>query len=206
MLVPIFHTLSRREAQSYLDYFLAEMPACAGRLAETLRGQAADPALVRDFDPSSLNKIWEAVASLVGWQDLYQPASPPERWSPVAPVEGLGDPNALPSWFTTSTAYGLEHFSPRTLWVIDGVARHLGNVLAHTEGWEWKVGRGRSGYVFQNHPVIAGPLNEHSPLMSMAVIVSRHLKGGEGADTLLETYQNWVNSPPLEGGPTAPER
>lgn len=202
--MPIFHTLSRREAQSYLDQFLTEMPASAGRLAQTLQEQATDPALASDFDPSSLRKVWAAVAPLVSWQDLYQPANPPERWSAMAPVEGLGDLDALPSWFTTSTGYGLEHFSPRTLWIIDGVARHLGNVLVHTDGWVWKVGRGRSGYVFQNQPVIAGPLNEHSPLMSMAVIVGRHLKGSEGPDTLLEMYTNWVDPPPLEGGPTVP--
>lgn len=195
--MPIFHTLSRREAQSYLDQFLAEMPASAARLADTLREQATDPALVSDFHPSSLYKVWNAVTPLVAWQDLYQPASPPERWSPVAPAEGLGDPSALPSWFTTSTGYGLEHFSPHTLWIMDGLARHLGNVLAHTDGWMWKVGRGRSGYVFQNQPVIAGPLNEHSPLMSMAVVVSRHLKGSEGPDTLMETYKNWVDPPPI---------
>ena len=204
--MPIFHALSRQEAQSYLDQFRTEMPSSAARLAETLREQGADPALVGELDPSSLDKIWDAVAPLASWQDLYQPASPPDRWSPVAPVEGLGDLDALPSWFTTSTGYGLEHFSPRTLWIMDGVARHLGNVLEHTEGWEWKVGRGRSGYVFQNQPVIAGPLNEHSPLMSMAVIVSRHLKGGESRDTLLETYTNWVDPPPIDGRLNAPER
>lgn len=196
-IVPIFHTLSRREAQSYLDQFLAEMPAGAARLAETLQDQGADSALVSDFAPSSLSNVWVAVAPLFSWQDLYQPANPPERWSPAAPVEGLGDLSALPSWFTTSTGYGLEHFSPHTLWLIDGVARHLGNVLAHTNGWVWKVGSGRSGDVFHNQPVIAGPLNEHSPLMSTAVIVSRHLKGGEGRDTLLETYENWVDPPPV---------
>lgn len=195
--MPIFHALSRREAQSYLDQFLAEMPGSAARLAVTLGEQATDPALVHDFDPSSLNKVWDAIAPLVAWQDLYQPASPPERLSPVAPVDGLGDPNALPSWFTSSTGYGLEHFSPRTLWIIDGVARHLGNVLAHTDGWVWKVGRGRSGYVFKNQPVIVGPLNEHSPVMSMAVIMGRHLKGSEGSEPLLETYENWVDPPPI---------
>lgn len=196
--MPSFPSLSRREAQAYLDEYLTEMPPSATRLAHTLEEQAVDSSLASNFSPSSLNSLWQAVAPLVAWQDLYQPASPPERWSPIAPLEGLGDLSALPSWFTTTTVYGLEHFSPPTLWIIDGVARHLGNVLMHTEGWVWKVGRGRSGYIFQNQPVIAGPLNEHSPLMSMAVIVSRHLKGEEGPGTLLATYENWVDPPSVE--------
>jgi hypothetical protein len=192
-----FPSLTRKEAQAYLGKFLAEMPASASRLTATLDDVGADTYLAGSFAAASLDDLWRSVMPVLGWQDRYQPADPPTRLSPSSPIEGLGDLGDLPSWFTTSTGYGLERFSPRTLWVMDGVARHLGNVLVHTHGWEWRVGRGRKGYVFQNQPVIAGPTNEFSPLMSLSVLVGRHLKGDEQPGALRETYENWTDLPPV---------
>lgn len=199
-----YFEMTRAEADDYLAVFLTEMPASRRRLADTLAQHGADPGLADEFTPASLDPIWNALTPLFAWQDLYLPPDPMTQPSAVAPLEGLGDLTELPSWFTDKGGYGLEHFSPRTLWLIDGIARHLGNVLVEHDNFAWAVGhgpqRGNAHYAYQNQPIVLGKGhgNDWSTLMSSAVLISRELDGRSLSDApLKDMYEAWLAPPPV---------
>lgn len=93
-------------------------------------------------------------------------------------LEALGDLDALPSWL--ATIGGRIEFSPSTIWIIDGVGRHLGNVMvASVPGSQWSVGHHRiRAYVHQNRPVITAPETaDLDPFGVVSTIASKTLEG-----------------------------
>ena len=142
--------------------------------------------------------MWETLSPLLALQDGYHPD--PEHPEIGPTVEALGDLDALPSWlWGNSVAIGL---SPESIWIVDGLGRHLGNLLvAVSPGLRWAVGRHRiRAYVYQNHPVITanpGHGADRHPVHSVGVIALRHLDLSPHARTLRGMYDSW--SPP---GPT----
>lgn len=193
--------MTRSEADAFMATFLDDMPASRQRLAYTLEQQGADPGLANELTPASLDPIWNALTPLFAWQDLYVAPDPMTRPVATAPLEGLGDLSKLPSWFAVDHGYGLEHFSPRTLWLIDGIGRHLGSVLVEHDGWAWAVGhgpqRGGSHFVYENQPVVLGNGDAWSPLMSTAVLAGRELGGRSlSAAPLKDMYDTWLAPPP----------
>ncbi|WP_210651813.1 hypothetical protein [Nocardioides sp. SYSU D00065] len=202
--MPDYASLTPEQADAYIARFMAEMDASRQRLADALERQGVDPALARDFTPGSLDAIWAPLIPLLEWQGRYQAPQPPHRPAAVSPLDGLGDLDALPSWFTADGGHGLQRFSPTTLWVIDGVARHLGNVLAVEHGWAWQVGHGpTAGFAYENQPVVAGGGDLWSPLMTTAVLVGRHLNGSEHASSPRATHDVWLNPPAWPWRPRA---
>lgn len=187
-----FYSMTRDQASDYLEQFLAEMPASRLRLAQTLERHGADPALAEDFTPGSLDPMWEALSPQLAWQDGYHPD--PEHPEIRPSLEALGDLDALPSWLTTNSA--AISFNPESIWVIDGLGRHLGNVLvAVLPGMRWSVGRHRiRAYVYQNHPVITdnhGHGDDDHPLEGVGIIAKRHLNGTP--DSLRALFETWAS-------------
>lgn len=167
--------MTTAEARAYFRQFMSEMDASRERLADTLREQGADPGLANDLTPQSLDPIWRALSPLLAWQEGWKP-SPTRRPRPT--LEALGDLDALPSW--VPTVGGPIRFSPSTIWIIDGVGRHLGNVMvASVRGNQWDVGYNRiRAYVHQNRPVITAPdAADMNPLGAVSVIASKTLEG-----------------------------
>lgn len=154
---------------------MSEMDASRERLADTLRAQGADAGLANDLTPQSLDPIWRALSPLLAWQDGWEPTP---TGLPRPTLEALGDLDALPSW--VPTVGGPIRFSPSTIWIIDGVGRHLGNVMvASVPGSQWKIGHQRiRAYVNQNKPVITAPERaDMNPVGVVSVIASRQLEG-----------------------------
>jgi hypothetical protein len=199
--------MSRKEAEAFLTEFLDEMPESRRRLAETLEQQRCDPSIVEVFTPESLVPKWDCLLPLFSWQSMYVPPAPPHRLYPLTPLEGVGNLDELPSWFATGE--GLEQFSPETLWIIDGVGRHFGNVMVQAQGWSWAVGHGPlPGFIYENQPVLLGRDDAWSPLMTTAILVARNLRPERKRAgvrsrvttplTPAETYHRWVTATPPE--------
>lgn len=172
-----YHEMTTAQARAYLEQFMSEMDAGRERLADTLRERGADPVLAHDLTPGSLHLIWEAVSPLLAWQDGYTPPDSMLPWIQSS-LEGLGDLDALPSW--VATVGGPIDFSPDTLWIIDGVGRHLGNVMvASVPGMRWDVGHHRiRAYVHRNKPVVIDPEGaDLNPLEVAAIVTARSLDG-----------------------------
>lgn len=187
--------MTRDQASAYLEQFLEEMPASRERLAQTLERHGADPALAEDLTPASLNPMWDALSPLLAWQDGYVPPSPAEPPPPLR-LEALGDLDALPSWLWSNSAS--IRLSPESMWLMDGMGRHLGNVLvAVTPGMRWSVGRHRiRAYVYQNHPVVTanpGHGDDDHPLHSVGIIAKKYLKGSPNARALRGLFEMWAS-------------
>jgi hypothetical protein len=182
-----YHEMTRAQARAYFEQFMSEMDASRDRLAATLRGQGADPALAYDLTPESLDPMWEALSPLLAWQDGWEP-SPTGRPRPT--LEALGDLDALPSWLEPIA--GPIRFSPSSIWILDGLGRHLGNAMVATvPGWQWSVGYHRiRAYAEQNRPVITAPESaDINPIGVVTVIASR---------TLQRITYSWSTSSPWE--------
>ena len=167
--------MTTAQARTYFEHFMSEMAASRERLADTLREQGADPGLAHDLTPQSLDPIWRALTPLLAWQDGWKP-TPTGR--PLPTLEALGDLDALPSW--VATVGGPIRFSPSTIWIIDGVGRHLGNVMsASVPGTQWRLGHHRiRAYVHQNKPIITAPETaDLDPFEMVSVIASKTLRG-----------------------------
>ena len=167
--------MTAAQARAYFEQFMGEMDASRERLAHTLREQGADPGLASDLTPQSLDPIWQALSPLLAWQDGWEPSP---SGLPRPTLEALGNLDALPSWL--DPIGGPIEFSPSTIWMIDGVGRHLGNVMvASVPGSQWSVGRHRiRAYVHQNKPVITAPETaDMNPFERVSIIASKTLKG-----------------------------
>ena len=83
--------------------------------------------------------------------------------------------------------------SPTTLWVVDGVGRHLGNVMVATiPGMRWSIGPNRVRTNYRNQPVVTDQGDEdHNPLRGVATVASRNLKGlaNNGPDSPWDYYE-----------------
>ena len=152
-----FVSMTRAQAAEYLARFLAEMPACEQRLADTTAATGGPSTQSLDHTPASLEPLWEWAAGRFAWRDGY---TPPPLGMPGPRIDPADlEPAAqLPSWFHHPSGAGYARFSAQTLWLIDGLGRYLGNTVVRTiAGTRWQAGHARdNGYAFQNQPVIAG--------------------------------------------------
>lgn len=184
-LPPEFHYLPRKEARAYLTQFVEEMPASQARLGQLLDVAGADPALASDLDPARLDEIWEALRqhAPLRWQDGY--IAPPDTATPAPrppTLEALGDLAALPSWFLHDRTH-FTVFSPETLWVIDVLGRHLGEVLrAQWPDLGWMLGPAKPASNFdKNKPVLGKGSTWVNPLAGVSSLVATEIGGNRHA-------------------------
>lgn len=198
-LPPSFYDMTRAQRRAYLAQFLLEMPASAERLARVLEQVDADPGLARQTSPDSLGPIWAAILGSVPltWSADYIPRVPPE-WKPVrkATLEAWGDLTQLPSWAPRERLHYL-YFSPDTLWIIDMLARHMGQVfLANWPGLGWMAGPANpSSNLDRNQPVIGRRTTWFNPIRPVSILVARQISGEPIVDQpadLRELYERWA--------------
>lgn len=186
-----FHTMTAREAKEFLARFVEQNPQ---RLAE-LRVQCAasgGPAPeVLDLSPRSLGPLWEWARPQLSWREGYVPPLN-DLHGPRGPVGELEPFDQLPEWF--DPLLGGWVFSAPTLWLIDGMARYLGEALTHNvPGSHWRAGRERiKSYAYQNHPVVDLPTGAREPLWSVSIITRRALSPSFGPSTLTDLYTAWT--------------
>lgn len=190
-----FHALPRKEARAYLQAFVEEMPRSRERLAQMLDFAGADTSLATDLDPSRLDEIWDAVRQHLPlrWQEGYLP--PPDTATPAPrppTLEALGDLAELPSWFLHDRSH-FTVFSPGTLWVIDVLGRHLGEVLrSRWTTLDWMLGPARpASNIDKNKPVVGTGSTWVNPLAGVSSLVSTEIGGNRhpsAAASLQEMY------------------
>lgn len=192
-LPPYFQQLPRAEAKEYLQQFVAEQPASRERLAGMLRAAGADPALTHDLSPEGLDPLWDAAQAWeVGWQEGYEP--PPAPGAPpvsTPTLEALGPLDQLPSWFVHDRRQSMR-YSPETLWVVDVLARHLGEVvLAEHPSLRWTLGPAKpANNVDRNYPVVGTAKAWVNPLRVVSGLVGKRLTHSMGGPTTLrELYE-----------------
>lgn len=191
-----FHALPRKEARAYLQTFVEEMPGSQQRLAQMLSLAGAEASLATDLNPAGLDVIWEAVRRQVPlrWQEGYLP--PPDTATPAPhppTLEALGDLTELPSWFLHDRTH-FTVFSPGTIWVIDVLGRHLGEVLRSS--WptlDWMLGPARpASNIDKNKPVVGKGSTWVNPLAGVSALVSTEIGGNRhpsAASSLGEMYE-----------------
>lgn len=188
-----FVELSRSEAKAFLDRFLGETPdrlAWLRELAATSGGPAADRL---DLTPASLDPLWAWAAPRLSWRDGYTPPAPGEPGGRV-PLDVLEPEDQLPTWFDPVVP-GWARWSADSLWLIDGLARYLGETLVvQIPTARWVAGHARTkGYIYQNHPVVTGlPSDDSEPMASVAIVASRVLLPTPGPSTLRDLYDAWT--------------
>ena len=187
-----FVSMSKLEAEEYFQRFMAEMPACERRLADTASATGGPSPQSLDHAPESLGRLWEWAATRLAWREGYEPPALGLP-GPRIDAEDLEPADQLPSWFHHPSGVGYARFSPETLWLIDGLGRYAGNTLVETvPGTRWKAGHARTkGYMFQNQPVVAGLGEEIMPIQVCAVLASKALTGGQRS--LREAFDNWLS-------------
>lgn len=201
--VVTFVDMSPVQARAFLGQFLAQD---AERL-DGLRSRVVADGAAREGDldlgATSLDLVWGWATPRLSWRAGYEPP-PPGRRGPREPVGALEPPDALPEWFD-ARYYDSWRLSATTLWVVDGVARYLAQcLLAAVPGSRWVVGRSRRrGYVYQNHPVVAGlPLgDDFEPVASTMVLVGQALAGdassGRGPSSPRDVLEIWSGARPV---------
>lgn len=193
-LPPYFNQLSRADAKAYLNQFVAELPESRARLADMLTAAGKDPALASSPSPGSLEPIWEAAVGSwhLGWQEGHDHATDPfSRRDP--PLGALGPLEGLPSWFGHDRLH-YAVFAPATLWVIDVLARHLGEVIAATYAHlTWRLGPARpANNVDRNMLVVGTSRGWVEPRRLTRVLVWREIEGRSDSTvprTLLDVYE-----------------
>lgn len=182
-----FVSMTSAEAATYLDGFLTEMGPSLSRFATSTDCELT-------CSPESLDQIWHAVRPKLTWRVDFTPPARGEPGPRIA-LEQLEPPEDLPSWFHHPSGAGYARFSAETLWLIDGVARYLGETFIRNVGARWGSGNAPlEGYVYQNQPVLIGVTAEPlSPMQTCAVIVARALRSRptHGPQSLAEVYDAW---------------
>lgn len=194
-----FLTMGALEAKAFLASFLETTPQRLKELRQQSSTQGGPPPEVLDLTPASLEPLWSWAHPRLSWREGYQPR-PWGQSGPRVPVEGMEPLGELPAWFDPALSRW-SAFSASSLWLIDGLARYLGQcLLEHVPGARWEVGKARKGYVYQNHPVIVGlPLSDPAqPMWSVSIIAGRALQPSPGPSTLMDLYTVWTN----RSGPT----
>lgn len=194
-----FQQLPRAEAEAYLARFVAELPASRERLAGTLASAGADPGLAHSTRPEALDQIWSTAVDHwpMRWQDDY--VHPPNTATPTVnkgTLEALGPLHLLPSWFVHDRIHALR-FHQDTLWVIDVLARHVGQTLvASRPSLRWAPGPARpANNIDRGCPVVGNTVTWVNPLRAVQGLVHRLITGGNsyGAPpTLRECYARWT--------------
>lgn len=182
-----FVAMSQAEAVAYLDAFKHETPASLERLSTVV---SVPVGLTRE----SLDDVWRLAAPQLSWREGY---APPDSGQPGRQVDDseLEAASELPSWFHHPSSAGYARFSADALWLIDGLARLLGEVAIHELGGQWAVGHARTrGYMFQNQPVVTGVARDAvSPMQSCATLAAGALSSRtKGPQTLRQILEVWA--------------
>ncbi len=188
-----FVSMSKAEASAYLEQFLREMPSALERL-RTHCSATGGPDL--DGSVPSLDELWAWARPQFQWREGYVPPALGQPGAQISADE-LEPTDALPSWFHHPSAAGYARYSAETLWLVDGLARYLGEVVvADVPGAGWRVGNARrKGYLFQNQPVVGGlGGDEQSPLHTCGILVGRALRAESvpGVQSLGDVYLSWA--------------
>ena len=182
-----FVTMTKAEANSYLDVFLSEMAPSLNRFARSV-----GPELT--YSPGSLEQVWRVLVPAIAWRAGYVPPALGEP-GPRVPEADLEPPQDLPSWFHHPSGAGYARFSAETLWLIDGAARYLGETAIRNIGGRWASGNARiKNYMYQNQPVLTDLATDPlSPIQTCAVLAARALRQSAepGPQTLAEAYDGW---------------
>jgi hypothetical protein len=190
-----FVEMSRAEGKAFLDRFLRETPEQLERLRELAAATGGPRPEELDLTPASLTPLWTWAMPRLRWRSGYTPPPLGEPGGRVPP-EALEPEDQLPSWFDAGIP-GWARWSADSLWLIDGLARYLGETLiAHVPRAKWVAGHARTkGYMYQNHPVVTGlPTDDSEPMDSVGVIAARELLQLPGPNTLRDTYDAWTTS------------
>lgn len=182
-----FIAMTRADAAEYLARFLDDQQWSLDRFASTIDRELT-------FSLGSLDPVWDAVEPKLAWRAGYEPP-PLGQPGPRIDADQLERPEDLPSWFHHPSSAGYARFSADTLWLIDGAARYLGEVLIQTAGGRWVSGSEQvTGYMYQNQPVITGIRPEPvSPMQTCSVLAARSLRQRveRGPRTLADVYNAW---------------
>ncbi|WP_104090875.1 hypothetical protein [Cryobacterium sp. N19] len=182
--------MTSADAAEYLAGFLGVQPMSLDRFASTIDRELT-------FSPGSLEPVWDAVEPKLAWREGYEPPALGQP-GPRIDADQLELPEDLPSWFHHPSSAGYARFSADTLWLIDGAARYLGELLIQTIGGRWASGSERvKGYMYQNQPVLTGIRPEPvSPMQTCSVLAARSLRQRveRGPQTLTDVYNAWSAS------------
>ncbi|WP_442574868.1 hypothetical protein ACSBPH_13685 [Microbacterium sp. F51-2R] len=184
-----FVAMSGPEATEFLEGLLADQQRSLDQFSSSIGVDLT-------YAVESLIQVWEAIAPRLTWRADYLAPSPGQL-GPRISVDQLEPPAELPVWFHHPSGVGYARFSSKTLWLIDGAGRYLGETVVRTGRGNWATGRSRAkGYIFQNQPVIA--LTEAapvSPFQTAAVLASRTLgpSTDTGPKTLFDVYRAWCH-------------
>ena len=188
-----FVDMSRAQARTFLDGFRGELtPRLAALRSEAAASGGPSPREL-DLTPASLGPLWAWAAPRLSWREGYEPPPPGQPGGRVA-LTDLEPPEQLPSWFDPIVP-GWARWAPASLWLIDGLARYLGETLVvHVPGARWAAGHARArGYVYENHPVVTGlAVDDSEPMGSVAIIAARVLLPTPGPATLHDLYTAWT--------------
>lgn len=193
-----FASMTTADARGYLERFTAEMQPALQRLADHATATGGPSADELDLSPASLDPLWEWAVHRLAWRSGYV-APEPGRPGPRIAAAEIEPADQLPSWFHHPSAAGYARFSAATLWLVDGLGRYLGATVVRTlPGTNWAVGDSRvAGYVYQNHPVVRGLIDEEDPIYSCAVAVEKSLRAvSRGPQSLHAFYNIWAARPP----------
>ncbi|TIC87461.1 hypothetical protein E8D34_10065 [Nocardioides sp. GY 10113] len=188
-----FVAMTRTEARSYLERFLAETPDRLAWLADLSAGAGGPKASDLDFSVESVDALWEWAVPRLAWRTGYQPPTSAADVRPRFNPNYLEGPAELPSWFRHPSGVGLARFSADTLWLIDALARYVGEVAIRCiPGSRWASGSTRpKGNMVANQPVLAGSLDEASPIHACVEAVDRTLSPLLEPETLGEILMYW---------------
>lgn len=187
-----FVELSRSEAKSFLDRFQDETPERLAALRDLTSSTGGPHADQLDLTPASLEPLWSWAAPRLSWREGFTPPPLGEPGGRVSPEE-LEPEDQLPGWFDPIVP-GWARWSAGSLWLVDGLARYLGETLVTQVGARWAAGHARTrGYVYQNHPVVTGLRTDAvQPMASVAIIAGRVLQPTPGPRTLRDLYTAWT--------------
>lgn len=189
-----FATMTKPEARAYMERFLGEMPVCLERLTALAVSSGGPGGRELDYTPQSLDLLYAWAAPRFGWRPNYQaPAFRGDSGTRLI-TDDLEAPEDLPSWVQHPSGHGFDRFSAETLWLIDGLARYLGEtVISCVPGTRWASGATRpKGNMVANQPILAGLSDEESPIFACTGLASRRLTPWlDDSHTLRSIFESW---------------
>jgi hypothetical protein len=189
-----FVTMTKPEARAYLERFLSDMPSCIDRLAAQSASTGGPDQSQLDCTAESLDALYSWAAPRFAWRAGYQPPAFRGDFRPQFTPDDLEEPEDLPSWFHHPSGVGLADFSTETLWLIDGLARYLGETVINCiPGTRWASGATRpKGNMVANHPILTGLSDEESPIFACTGLASRMLTPWlDSSHRLRSIFESW---------------
>mgnify|MGYP004479034663 CR=1 FL=1 len=151
MAMTHYFDMTKRQAATALEEYLAERSSALERLRAEFAAGGQDPDALLDGTPDSLTPLWMWVAGRITAledEDVpFDPTALPEPW--------------WPSWARNSSE--IRHVNPvEVVTLLDGFISYLGDVMAAgAPAAAWQVCHHRvKRYHLQNHPVLTSPLSD----------------------------------------------